>query len=157
MNVKNLILVIALLIAAVVASAIKVTPDNCLTKIFLVMMGIIILLDWISSYVKFCSQKEEQKEIERKNNDHNSKIIENNLKIAINKSTNEKKELEEEIERLKKEKENLEKKLNDLKSELYNEGFFEWYKLKVLADKDYLKKPFDEAIKEYEEFKKSVK
>ena len=61
MNVKNLILVIALLIAAVVASAIKVTPDNCLTKIFLVMMGIIILLDWISSYVKFCSQKEEQK------------------------------------------------------------------------------------------------
>ncbi len=154
MNIRNLILVIVLLIVAVVASAIEVTPDNCLTKIFLVMMGIIILLDWISSYVKFCSQKEEQKEIERKNNDHNSKIIENNLKIAINKSTNEKKELEEEIERLKEDKEKLKQKLNDAK---YNKGFFEWYKLKVLADKDYLKKPFDEAIKEYEEFKKSVK
>ncbi len=156
MNVKNLILAIALLIATVVVSAIEVKPDNCLAQIFLGIMGIIILIDWISSYVKYCSQIEEQKEKERENKKHISKIIENN----ISNLENEKNRLNKEISDLENEKERLEEDKKKLKQELngakYNEGFFEWYKLKVLVDKDYIKRSFSDAIIEYEEFKKSV-
>lgn len=149
MNVKNLILAIALLIATVVVSAIEVKPDNCLAQIFLGIMGIIILIDWISSYVKYCSQIEEQKEKERENKKHISKIIENN----ISNLENEKNRLNKEISDLENEKKKLKQELNGAK---YNEGFFEWYKLKVLVDKDYIKRSFSDAIIEYEEFKKSV-
>lgn len=149
MNVKNLILAIALLIATVVVSAIEVKPDNCLAQIFLGIMGIIILIDWISSYVKYCSQIEEQKEKERENKKHISKIIENN----ISNLENEKNRLNKEISDLENEKKKLKQELNGAK---YNEGFFEWYKLKVLVDKDYIKRSFSDAIIGYEEFKKSV-
>ena len=157
MNIRNLILVIALLIAAVVVSAIEVNPDNCLTKIFLGTMIVLILFDWISSYIKHCSQIEEQKEKERENNEHVSKIIENNisnLEIKKERLNKEISDLETEKKQLKEDKEKLKQELNDAK---YNKGFFEWYKLKVLADEKYPEKSFEEAISEYEEFKKSVK
>lgn len=145
MNIKTLILTIALLIASVVVSVIEVKPNNCFAQILLVMMGIIILINWISSYVKYCSQTEEQQEKVIAKLEHNHQITLSNV--------------ESKNEQLTKDNIKLKEQLSTYNHTKYVdiEGFYEWLKLKVLIDKDYIKKSFSDALSEYEDFKKKLK
>ncbi len=151
MNLKNLILAIAFLIATVVVS---ITNTDCiccreyphfLTCFFGITMIVIIIADWGSSLLKRCKQAKAQKEKEITE-------LKQAHKIAII-------ELERKIESVNKHLENLKQQLSSYDHTKYDdlEGFFEWYKLKVLADKDYIFKSFSDALKDYEDFKKKLK
>lgn len=145
MNAKNLILAIALLIATIVVAIIKVEIVGCLAYIFLGIMGAIIIADWVSTYIKCrCQTKAlNKKEIAKLEHDH--QITLSNLESRNKQLTNDNIKLNEQLSTFN------HSKYVDI------EGFYEWLKLKVNINKDYINKSFSDALSEYEGFKKKLK
>ena len=145
MNIKTLILTIALLIATIVVAIIKVEIVGCLAYIFLGIMGVIIIADWVSTYIKCRCQTKALNEKVIAKLEHDHQITLSNV--------------ESKNEQLTKDNVKLNKQLSTYNHTKYVdiEGFYEWLKLKVLIDKDYIKKSFSDALSEYEDFKKKLK
>ena len=149
MNIKNVILAIALLIATVVVAIVNTDCVCCndylhtLTWHFWGLMIVVIIADWGASCIKHHYQEQKEKEIAEIKNSYE-------IKISIIEST--KKQSDDRVS-------TLETKLLSFVHTKYAdiEGFFEWYKLKVLADKDYIKKSFSNVSAEYDDFKEKLK